>query len=153
MIPGTSARKLPTFISLTHQISWEGNKNPFFSGPILGIQSSLFKTTVPQETRTKICSAAWIAVSGQTGLRSDKNRLSQALSILFTRRQSRGGSRGGARGARPLLFTRGHSEQPCLRALLYIQNIPDFMGVFWPRFLKCIRIIKRFVTKQVMKCH
>ena len=104
MIPGTSARKLPTFISLTHQISWEGNKNPFFSGPILGIQSSLFKTTVPQETRTKICPAAWIAVSGQTGLRSDKNRLSQALSILFTRRQSRGGSRGGARGARPPLF-------------------------------------------------
>lgn len=50
-----------------------------------------------------------------------------------------------------LLFTRGHSEQPCLRALLYVQNIPDFMGVFWPRFLKCIRIIKRFVTKQIMK--
>ena len=39
-----------------------------------------------------------------------------------------------------LLFTREHSEQPCLRALLYVQNIPDFMGVFWPRFLKCIRL-------------
>lgn len=38
------------------------------------------------------------------------------------------------------LFTREHSEQPCLRALLYVQNIPDFMGVFWPRFLKCIRL-------------
>lgn len=50
-------------------------------------------------------------------------------------------------------LNRGHSEQPCVRALLYVQNIPDFMGFFWPRFLKCIRIIKRFVAKQIMKCH
>ena len=90
MIPRTSARRLPTFISLMHQISWEGDKNPFFSGPILGIQSFLFKTSVPQETRTKVSPAAWIAVSGRTGLRSHKNRRSQALSILFSRRQSRG---------------------------------------------------------------
>jgi len=50
-------------------------------------------------------------------------------------------------------LNRGHSEQSCLQALQYVQNIPDFMGFFWPRFLKHIRIINRFVTKEVMKCH
>ena len=123
MIPRTSARRLPTFISLMHQISWEGDKNPFFSGPILGIQSFLFKTSVPQETRTKVSPAAWIAVSGRTGLRSHKNRRSQALSILFSRRQSRGPppppplflhQTGARRAAKHFLETAGPASPPPL---------------------------------------